>query len=77
MNLNGSASFQCSSSKEVEWYFSPSGELAEQTLIHNEHNLKISSVDLGDAGYYFCYGFNTKVKRPFMATGHLKIYGES
>lgn len=68
--------FSCESDGEVEWIFSKSDSPKKGVKIGNDQLLIINTVSIKNGGYYFCYGYDKKIKQHFLARAILKVYGK-
>ena len=66
--------FRCSSWGIKLWFWK-----SPNKTIHSLDSmvLTINSVSIKDTGYYHCFGSYKGNAKHFIATGHLKVYGES
>ena len=67
-------SFTCNSWGTNKWFW----KSANETIYSLDSKvLSIYPVRTKDTGYYHCFGSYKGYTKHFIATGHLKVYGES
>ena len=69
--------FTCSSSRNTLWIKSNTDNPKTGNLVmYGTTKLSFHSVQLGDIGYYFCFGYNPTNEEYFLAMTKLEVYGK-
>ncbi len=69
-----SIQFMCNTDAHAEWKYSKTPSISDSHTLNADRTLELVSVQMSQAGYYFCYGFDEDLSIHFLSKVNLIVY---